>query len=137
MKTRVAVIAIIVENHASVAAINSLLHDASAYIVGRMGVPYRERGISLISVALDAPQDVISAMSGKIGNAVERNKIKRQTRMMCEELFDFKTFPYDVILIIRFGYKNLSYADNKKNLEKLVSKATMDRRIFNKQGEQQ
>ncbi len=76
-------------------------------------------------------------LSGKIGNAVERNKIKRQTRMMCEELFDFKTFPYDVILIIRFGYKNLSYADNKKNLEKLVSKATMDRRICNKQGEQQ
>lgn len=67
MKTRVAVIAIIVENHASVAAINSLLHDASAYIVGRMGVPYRERGISLISVALDAPQDVISALSGRIG----------------------------------------------------------------------
>ena len=44
-----------------------LLHDASAYIVGRMGVPYRERGISLISVALDAPQDVISALSGRIG----------------------------------------------------------------------
>jgi ribonuclease P protein component len=71
-------------------------------------------------------------LSGKIGNAVERNKIKRQTRMMCEEIFDFKSFPYDVILIIRFGYKNLSFAENKKNLEKLVSKATMDRRIFNK-----
>ncbi len=71
-------------------------------------------------------------LSGKIGNAVERNKIKRQTRMMCEELVDFETFPLDVILIIRFGYKNMTYAQNKKNLEKLLSKATMDRRIFNK-----
>lgn len=71
-------------------------------------------------------------LSGKIGNAVERNKIKRQTRMMCEELVDFETFPFDVILIIRFGYKNQTYAENKKNLEKLLSKATMDRRIFNK-----
>ncbi len=67
MSTRVAVIAIVVENHASVEAINALLHDASAYMIGRMGVPYRERGISLISVALDAPQDVISALSGRIG----------------------------------------------------------------------
>lgn len=71
-------------------------------------------------------------LSGKIGNAVERNKIKRQTRMMCEELVDFETFPYDVILIIRFAYKKMAYAENKKNLEKLLSKATMDRRIFNK-----
>lgn len=67
MSTRVAVIAIIVENHNSVNAINALLHDASGYVLGRMGVPYRERGISLISVALDAPQDVISALSGRIG----------------------------------------------------------------------
>ena len=67
MSTRVAVIAIIVENHNSVNAINVLLHDASGYVLGRMGVPYRERGISLISVALDAPQDVISALSGRIG----------------------------------------------------------------------
>ncbi|MBQ9045643.1 MAG: iron-only hydrogenase system regulator [Oscillospiraceae bacterium] len=67
MSTRLAVIAIVVENHNSVAAINALLHDASDYVIGRMGVPYRERGISLISVALDAPQDVISALSGRIG----------------------------------------------------------------------
>ena len=52
--------------------------------------------------------------------------------MMCEELVDFETFPYDVILIIRFAYKKMAYAENKKNLEKLLSKATMDRRIFNK-----
>ena len=67
MSTRLAVIAIVVENHDSVNAINTLLHEASGYVLGRMGVPYRERGISLISVALDAPQDVISALSGRIG----------------------------------------------------------------------
>ena len=67
MSTRVAVIAIVVENPDSVTAINALLHDASEFVLGRLGVPYRERGISLISVALDAPQDVISALSGKIG----------------------------------------------------------------------
>ncbi len=67
MSKRVAVIAIIVEDPAAVEAINTLLHDASAYVIGRMGVPYRERGISLISIALDAPQDVISALSGRIG----------------------------------------------------------------------
>ena len=68
-------------------------------------------------------------LPGKIGNAVERNKIKRQTRMMCEELVDFKTFPFDAILIVRFRYKELSYEANKKNLEKLLTKATMDKRI--------
>ena len=47
--------------------INRLLHDAADYILGRMGLPYREKGVSLISVAIDAPQDVISALSGKIG----------------------------------------------------------------------
>ena len=67
MSTRVAVIAIIVENHDSVEAINALLHDAADHVIGRMGVPYRERGISVISVALDAPQNVISALSGRIG----------------------------------------------------------------------
>ena len=67
MQTRVAVIAIVVENPDSVADINRLLHDAADYILGRMGLPYREKGVSLISVAIDAPQDVISALSGKIG----------------------------------------------------------------------
>lgn len=67
MSTRVAVIAIVVENHDSVEAINALLHDAADHVIGRMGVPYRARGISVISVALDAPQDVISALSGRIG----------------------------------------------------------------------
>ena len=67
MQTRVAVIAIVVENPDSVADVNRLLHDAADYILGRMGLPYREKGVNLISVAIDAPQDVISALSGKIG----------------------------------------------------------------------
>ena len=67
MQTRVAVIAIVVENPDSVAEVNRLLHDAADWILGRMGLPYREKGVNLISVAIDAPQDVISALSGKIG----------------------------------------------------------------------
>ena len=67
MQTRVAVIAIVVENPDSVADVNRLLHDAADCILGRTGLPYREKGVSLISVAIDAPQDVISALSGKIG----------------------------------------------------------------------
>lgn len=67
METRVALIGIIVENEASVAALNDLLHQYAPYIIGRMGVPYRTRGVNIISVALDAPQDVIAALSGKLG----------------------------------------------------------------------
>lgn len=55
------------ENPDSVEKLNSILHDYSAYIIGRMGIPYRERGVSVISVAVDAPHDAISALSGKIG----------------------------------------------------------------------
>ena len=68
METRVAVISIIVEDPASVEALNGILHDYGEYIIGRMGIPYRERKINVISIALDAPQDVISALAGKIGN---------------------------------------------------------------------
>lgn len=67
METRLAVIAIIVENRDSARELNQLLHEAGDYIVGRMGVPYRERRVSVISVILDAPQNVISALSGKLG----------------------------------------------------------------------
>ncbi|MCQ2441825.1 MAG: iron-only hydrogenase system regulator [Oscillospiraceae bacterium] len=67
METRVAVISIIVENQTAVPELNRLLSEAGAYIVGRMGIPYRQKGISIISVAIDAPQMVISALSGKIG----------------------------------------------------------------------
>ena len=58
---------VIVENPESVEALNGLLHEYSAYIIGRMGVPYREKQISIMSVALDAPQDAISTLAGKIG----------------------------------------------------------------------
>ena len=68
METRVAVIGIIVENPDAVEALNSLLHDYSDIIIGRMGLPYREKHINVISVVVDAPQDVISALSGRIGN---------------------------------------------------------------------
>lgn len=67
METRVAVIAIIIEDGSKAEAINQLLHEAAGYIIGRMGIPYREKGINIISVAIDAPQDVISTLSGKIG----------------------------------------------------------------------
>ena len=67
METRVAVLAIIVRAGATVTALNDLLHQYGAYIIGRMGVPYRQRGVNIISVALDAPQDIISALSGKLG----------------------------------------------------------------------
>lgn len=68
METRVAVIGIIVEEADSVEALNALLHEYGDYIIGRMGVPYRARGINVISIAVDAPADVISALAGKIGN---------------------------------------------------------------------
>ncbi len=68
MATRVAVMSIIVENPESVEKLNQILHENGPYIIGRMGIPYRERKISIISIALDAPQDAISSMSGKIGN---------------------------------------------------------------------
>ena len=66
--TRVAVMSIIVENSDSVEKLNAILHENGEFIIGRMGIPYRKRGISIISIALDAPQDTISALSGKIGN---------------------------------------------------------------------
>lgn len=68
MQTRVAVMGIIVENTDSVEQLNHLLHEYGHYIIGRMGIPYRARSISIVSIAIDAPQDVISALSGKIGS---------------------------------------------------------------------
>ena len=67
METRVALVAIIVREDAPVSELNELLHQYGSYIVGRMGVPYRARGVNIISVAIDAPADVISALSGKLG----------------------------------------------------------------------
>ena len=67
METRVAVIGIIVENPDSAEPLNALLHEFGEYIIGRMGIPYRQRKISIISVAIDAPQNTIAALSGRIG----------------------------------------------------------------------
>ncbi len=68
METRVAVISIVVENPDAVEALNALLHEHGRYIIGRMGIPYHKRNISIISIALDAPQDTIAALAGKIGS---------------------------------------------------------------------
>lgn len=67
METRVAVISIIIEDPNAVQAVNEILHEFSEYIIGRMGIPYRQKKISVISIAVDAPQEKISALSGKIG----------------------------------------------------------------------
>ena len=67
MVTRVAVMSIIVEKVESVEKLNSILHENGQYIIGRMGIPHREKNISVISVAMDAPSDTISALSGKRG----------------------------------------------------------------------
>lgn len=68
METRVAVMSIIVENPDAVEQLNAILHQHGEYIIGRMGIPYRKRKISIISIALDAPQDTLSALAGKIGS---------------------------------------------------------------------
>lgn len=67
MQTRVVLLGIIVENTAAVEQLNILLHTHNEYIIGRMGLPYKQKGINIISIVLDAPADVISTLSGKIG----------------------------------------------------------------------
>ncbi|MBR0281011.1 MAG: iron-only hydrogenase system regulator [Oscillibacter sp.] len=66
-ENRMALLALIVRDGASVAALNELLHQYGDYIIGRMGIPYRERDVNIISVAIDAPGNVISSLSGKLG----------------------------------------------------------------------
>lgn len=68
MDNKVAVMSIIVKDLSKVEIVNETLHNYSEFIIGRMGIPYREKNISIISIALDAPQDTISAIAGKIGN---------------------------------------------------------------------
>ncbi len=67
METRVAVISIIVEDAESVAALNELLHEYGEYVIGRLGIPYRAKNINIISIAIDAPQDKINTLTGRIG----------------------------------------------------------------------
>ena len=68
MLTRVAVMAIIVENGGAGERLKAVLHEYGEHIIGRMGIPYRKKGINIVSIALDAPQDTISALAGKLGN---------------------------------------------------------------------
>ena len=68
METRVAVMSIIVENGDMVENLNAILHEYGEFIIGRMGIPYRKRKVNIIAIALDAPQNTISALSGKIGS---------------------------------------------------------------------
>jgi putative iron-only hydrogenase system regulator len=67
METRVALIGIIIENRQSVSAMNNILHEYGDFIIGRMGIPYDKKQVSVISVAIDAPLDIINKLSGKIG----------------------------------------------------------------------
>lgn len=67
MDSRIAVVGIVVESSDSIEALNEILHEYRDYIIGRMGIPYRQKSVNIISVAVDAPQAVISAISGKIG----------------------------------------------------------------------
>ena len=66
-ENRVAIISMIISDNNSVEQVNRLLHEYGRFILGRMGIPYRERGLNIISVVVDAPQDSISALSGKLG----------------------------------------------------------------------
>ncbi len=68
METRVAVMSIIVEDTRSIETLNNILHEYREYIIGRMGLPYRPKGINIISIAMDAPQDTISALAGRVGS---------------------------------------------------------------------
>jgi len=67
METRVAIIGIIITNPEQISRLNSILHEYGEYIIGRMGIPYRQKNIHIISVAIDAPQNIINTLSGKIG----------------------------------------------------------------------
>ncbi len=67
MDTRIAAVSIIVEEPASVEALNAILHEYASCILGRMGIPYREKGVSIICIALDAPADTVNALTGKVG----------------------------------------------------------------------
>lgn len=78
MENRVAIMAIIVEKKEAVETLNALLYEFRDYIIGRMGIPYKERKINIISIALDAPQDTLSALAGRIGN-IEGLSVKTVT----------------------------------------------------------
>lgn len=85
METRVAVMSMIVENPDSVERLNAILHEYGEYIIGRMGIPYRKRKVSIISVALDAPQNTLSALAGKLGTLPGVSVKTAYSNMICTE----------------------------------------------------
>ncbi len=68
METKIAVISLVLESNESAEKINNMLHEFNRYIIGRMGLPYEKKGVYIINVLIDAPQDIISALAGKLGN---------------------------------------------------------------------
>ena len=73
--TRIAVLSIIVEDSESTAKLNEMIHDYAEYVVGRMGIPYKEKGVSVLSVVLDAPVEITNALTGKLGK-IENVSVK-------------------------------------------------------------
>ena len=67
MENRISAVSVIVEEPESVEALNGILHDYSACVIGRMGIPYREKGVNVICLVLDAPTDTVNALTGKLG----------------------------------------------------------------------
>lgn len=85
METRVAVMSIIVENPEMVEKLNAILHAYGEYIIGRMGIPYRKRKVSVIAIALDAPQNTISSLAGKLGSLPGISVKTAYSSVLCEE----------------------------------------------------
>lgn len=85
METRVAVMSIIVENGDMVEKLNAILHEHGQWIIGRMGLPYRKRNVSIIAIALEAPQNTISALAGKIGSLPGISVKTAYSSIVCEE----------------------------------------------------
>lgn len=85
METRVAVMSIIVENGEMVEKLNAILHEHGQWIIGRMGLPYRKRNVSIIAIALEAPQNTISALAGKIGSLPGISVKTAYSSVNCEE----------------------------------------------------
>lgn len=94
-----------------------LIHNGKKVINSSFVMYFREKKEDEARVGI--------TLSKKMGNAVKRNLIKRQVRMMCSDSLDVSNYPFDIILIVRHSYLDLSYADNKNNLEKLLIKATI------------